>query len=159
MSLSEQSQSLPGSNEHEPVVLAVASRIRLWFGCLLVVMFGFSLFLGGSRGFPFVFWVAAMFALPVGCFYLPLVAKLKDAGELRWLALIGLGILIGPVALAGLAFVGVLAGHDAHLVWVGDGEDIGFVGLLPCALIVGTLTSALYVGGLKIACRSGANER
>jgi hypothetical protein len=99
----------------------------------------------------FGFLVTALFAVPVGCLYPPLVVKLKDAERFRWLVLIGLGALIGPVALAGFAFVGVLAGHDAHLVWVGEGESVGFVGLLPCALIVGTFTSALYVGGLKIA--------
>jgi hypothetical protein len=151
MSLPKQSESLPGSITQQPASLTVAARIRLWFGCQFVVMFVFSLVLGGSRGFPFVFWVTAMFAVPVGCLCLPLVVKLKDAEQLRWLVLIGLGTLIGPAALAGLAFVGVLAGHDAHRVWVGEGEDVGFVGLWPCALIVGTFTSVLYVGGLKIA--------
>jgi len=92
-----------------------------------------------------------MFAVPVGCLYLPLVAKLRDAQQRRWLVLIGTGTVIGPVALAVLGLVAMIAGRDPYLIWVGDGEDPGFVPLAPCALVVGTFTSVLYVAGLKIA--------
>ena len=123
----------------------------LWFACVLLAVFVFSLLLGRAGGFFLVFRITAMLAVPVGCLYLPLVAKLKDAEDGRWLILIGVGALIGPAALAGLGVIATLLGRDPHMVWVGDGVDLGVVAGLPFALIVGALISALYVAGLKIA--------
>jgi len=106
-----------------PRALSTSARIGLWFACLLIALSLFSLFPDGGRAFLFVFWIAAMFAVPVGCLYLPLVAKLRDAQQRRWLVLIGTGTVIGPVALAVLGLVAMIAGRDPYLIWVGDGED------------------------------------
>jgi hypothetical protein len=141
--------------EHQRRSLTTGARIWLWFACLLVILVGFSLVFAGANGggFLFAFWITAVFAVPVGCLYLPLVVKLPDAQQLRWLVLIAAGALIGPVGLAGLCVVASIFG-DAYRVWVGDGEDPGFISLAPLALIVGSLTSVLYVIALKIArCR------
>lgn len=139
--------------------LAVGARLRLWFACLLIVLLPFSVALGGSSGFAVVLWVTSAFAVPVSCLYLPLVVKLRDAEQSRWIVLLSVGAVIGPAALACLGLIQVWKGRDPQLIWLGDGEDPGFRGLALCALVVGTLTSLAYVIGLKLAARRPSDDR
>jgi hypothetical protein len=134
--------------------------VVLWFTCLLVVLVLFSLALGGMMTrfrdqlwptFLIIFRVASIAAVPVGCLYIPWVIKLPDAERLRWLKLIGVGAVIGPLAMVAAGVVATIAGRDPYMVFVGDGLEPGVVVLWPHAFVVGVSTSALYVAALKTA--------
>ncbi len=129
-------------------------RVGLWFGSLLLAVALFSLLfiLHGSRPGYFqvegVFWVFCItftFAFPVWCLYLPVVIKLNDAEGRRLWAILGSGVLIGPVAFALYDFLYHLGG--------GEPDDPLAPSMTECvffALIVGSLTTIFYVIALKV---------
>lgn len=137
-------------------------RIGLWFGCLLVSASLFSLFLSllFSRAGSFrvetvltVFRVTMMFALPVWFLYLPFVIAFKDAeGRRIWTILVS-GILVGPASLGLWGLILLLRGGDPHMIWNGD-PLLGVLGGIRAgmvfALIVGFLTTSLYVSALRV---------
>lgn len=95
-------------------------------------------------GFHFVFRITMIFALPVACLYIPFAISLRDAEEGRIWTILGSGIVIGP---ASLAVWGTAHGSG----WQSDDIGPGLGGGLLCALIVGSLTTLIYVIALKIA--------
>jgi len=131
-------------------------RVLLWFGSLLaaVGLFSFLFSRGESaESAAFIFGVTMTFVLPVAFLYLPVVVLLKDAeGRRGWVHLVT-GALIGPTCLTLWGFILQLRGEDAHVVWQGDGEAPGTLACMILAVIVGFLTTGLYVVGLKIFIR------
>ena len=129
--------------------MEVWKRIGLWFGCFLLSVILFSIFLGRLGGAILVFRVTMIFALPVSFLYLPFVIALKDGEEGRTKILLIGGILIGPVCLALWGLTLQLRGGNPHMIWIGDGLDQGVASAAVCALIVGSMTSGCYVAALK----------
>jgi len=131
------------------------SRIGLSFGCLLLSAILFSLcFTGVFRAGPFlpVFRIALVFALPVWCLCLPFVIALKEARRIRT-TLFG-GILIGPASIGLWCLILQLRGGDPYQIWRGDPlTGIGGLAALICALIVGFLTTSLYLLVLRVLHR------
>jgi hypothetical protein len=135
-------------------------RIGLWFGSLLlsVTLFSllFNLHFSGPGFFRvgtvlLVFRVTLIFALPVWCLYLPFVIALKDAEEGRMWTILISGVLIGPAALVFWGLLLQLRGADPDAIWRGDPLAIGMGGAVIFALIVGFLTTSVYViAALKV---------
>ena len=122
-------------------------NIALWFGSLLLSVSVFSLIYGPSS-FPFVFRITMMFALPVAFLYLPVVIALRDAEGGRIWTILRSGIVIGPACMA--IWGVVLSLRGAPSIWEGDGIGPGLGSVLLFALIVGFLTTAVYVIALKV---------
>ena len=131
----------------------VLRRIGLWFGSLLLSITLFSV-LFSRASVSLIFPVTMMFALPVWCLYLPFVIALKNAEERRiWIILFS-GILIGPASLALWCFILQLEGGDPHRIWQGDPLfGIGGIAGMISAMIVGFLTTSIYVIALKVLHR------
>jgi hypothetical protein len=147
----------PTDPQHGIVILmSTFSRIGLSFGSLLFSAILFSLCLTGlfrAGTFLPIVYVTMVFALPVWCLYLPLVIALKDAEARRWTILLS-GILIGPASLALWCLILQLRGGDASTVWHGDPlTGVGGLAAIICALIVGFLTTSLYLLALRVLHR------
>jgi hypothetical protein len=133
-------------------------RIGLWFSSLLVavLLFSllFSLIFGGVGSISLIFRIAMTFALPVACLYVPVLIALRNMEERRMRIILLGGILIGPASMAIWGLVLEWRGGDWHSIWLGDplAGAGGFVALL-FALIVGSLTTVLYILGLKATHR------
>jgi hypothetical protein len=129
-------------------------RVVLWFGSLLLSVTLFSLLFGGMGGIA-VFGLTLMFALPVACLNLPVVLALKDAEGWRVWAILFSGILIGPVFIALWTLILQLRNHDPN-VWLD--EPFGGRSFVLFALIVGSLTTFLYVISLKVLHRRSGEQ-
>ncbi len=126
-------------------------RIGLWFGSLLFSVTLFSVLFTGGRAV--IFRVTMMFALPAWCLYLPFVIALKDAEQGRiWIILFS-GILIGPASLILWGLIPQLRGGDPVAIWQGDPLIGGTALVMICALMVGFLTTCVYVIALKVLYR------
>jgi hypothetical protein len=134
-------------------------RIGLSFGSLLLSVTVFSALFGllfSGTGFfraetvLLIFRVTFLFALPVWCLYLPFVIALKDAEEGRIRTIVVSGFLIGPAALVLWGLLLQMRGGDADAIWHGDPLAFGMIGNVACALVVGFLTTSVYVIALKI---------
>jgi hypothetical protein len=148
--------------------ISALQRIGLWFGSLLFSVTLFSLllnlFMNGPERFAaapalLIFRVTMTFALPVWCLYLPWVIALKDAKEQRIRTILVSGILIGPASMALWGLILQLKGEGAHKVWYGDpliGMAGGSIASIIFALIVGFLTTSVYVIAWKIVDRDQA---
>jgi hypothetical protein len=70
------------------------------------------------------------------------------------------GVLIGPISMVVLALVAQWRGADTHTIWYGD-PLIGMGGFaaLFFALIVGSVTTFLYILGLKLTHRRWTRSR
>jgi hypothetical protein len=139
------------------ILMSTFSRIGILFGSLLLsaILFSLSfieLFRAGAS-LP-IFHVTIVFALPVWCLYLPFVIALKDAEARRiWIILFS-GILIGPASLAFWCLILQLRGGDPYTIWHGDPlTGLGGIAAIICALIVGFLTTSLYVLALRVLHR------
>lgn len=141
----------------------VLGRIGLWFGSLIlsVSLFGvfFELLLNprsswAGAAIPFFFRITMTFAFPVWCLCLPFVIAFKDVQKRRlWILLLG-GTLIGPVSLALWGLSLQLTGGDPHTIWYGDPlAGIGGIACMLFALIVGFLTTSIYLASLRILRR------
>lgn len=137
-------------------MMSAMKRICLWFGALLLSVTLFSALFpkvaGDFRTVPvlLIFRLTMMFALPVWCLSLPLVIGLKDAEGYRAWAIFASGTLIGPGLLALWSFYLQVAGGDPHEIWHGDPlTGLGGIAAILFALILGILTSSLYVISLK----------
>lgn len=132
------------------------SRIGLSFGCLFLSALLFSLSFSGlfrTGSFVPVFHVTMVFALPVWCLYLPFVVALKDASRRIWTILLS-GTLIGPASLAFWCLILQLRGGAPSEIWHGDPlSGIGGIAAMIYALIVGFLTTSLYVLALRVDYR------
>lgn len=149
----------------ERSAVSVWSRIGLWFVCLLIAIALFtlllSLFLNGvGFGKPWfvlpIFRVTLMCALPIWCLCLPVVAMVKQPRGWRMWTFLLIGSLIGPI-LVGLWFLVLqVGGATPQAMWQGD-PIIGWVGSsiagMIFALIIGVLTSGLYLIGFTILYR------
>jgi hypothetical protein len=127
-------------------------RICYWFISFLLVVLPFSLLFGRAAGsVGFVLYVTLVLAFPCWCLYLPLIFRIEDANWPRSGILLLSGSLIGPATI----FVLGLLTADENFFWkfwsgnVLDGEGTGYY--MVFALIVGFLTSAIYVLFLKLA--------
>ncbi|HEY0759926.1 MAG TPA: hypothetical protein VGD59_11770 [Acidisarcina sp.] len=110
----------------------------------------FSVYIDSAGSFFLLFGLTAKFAFPVGLLYLPFVVALADpTGRRFWIVLFS-GSLIGPASLAVWGLVLQLRGADPGAIWEGNGIDIGLGVAIVCAAVVGSLTTVLYVTGLKI---------
>jgi hypothetical protein len=137
----------------------ISRRIGLWFGSLILSITLFSLLLpllwnswGGAV--TFLFRVTMIFAFPVWCLCLPFVIAFKDAEKrYPWILLLG-GTLIGPALLALWCLILQLRGGDPHTIWYGD--PLAGPAVLPwiSALIVGFLTTSIYLVSLRALHRS-----
>ena len=137
-------------------------RISLSFGSLLLSVTLFTLLFGRfiNRFEPFraglllfIFRVTMMFALPVWCLYLPFMLALKDAAERRIWTILLIGSLIGPASLALWGLILQLRGGNPDKIWYGDpllGVLGGVAAAMVYALIVGFLTTCLYVIALRV---------
>jgi hypothetical protein len=131
-------------------------RIGMWFSSLFfaVGLFSVAMVRGASiEAVIVIFRITIIFALPVSLLCLPMVFLLKNADNGRARILLLIGFLIGPACLALWGLTLQLRGDPPHLVWQGEGEDVGVVAGMICASIVGFLTTALYVTALKVANR------
>lgn len=129
-------------------------RIALWFGSLLIAIVCFTLYLDPHGLNPFIFRITAMFALPAAVLFLPLVIALRDAEHSRiWILLVS-GIVIGPSSLLVWFLIVLFTTTKPQPFWQGDPEGLSTFSALIFALIVGTLTTALYVLALKLLHRS-----
>ena len=136
----------------------VLGRIGIWFVSLLlaVALFGllFGLLFSTARAIFPIIRVTMIFALPVWCLYMPVVIALKDAEERRIRTILFSGILIGPVSLGLWCILLQLRGGDPRAIWRGDPLiGVGGISGMIYALIVGFLTTSLYVIALKILHR------
>lgn len=130
--------------------MTAVRNTALWFLSLFLSIALFSLIYGaryGHESFVFVFRITMMFALPVACLYLPIVIALRDAEEGRMRVIAGSGVLIGPASVAVWGLILGVRGEPS--VWQGDGIGFGIMTDLILALIVGSLTTMLYVIALK----------
>jgi hypothetical protein len=101
----------------------------------------------------FIFRFTMMFALPIWCLYLPFVIVFKDAVGRRLWAIQLSGSLIGPASFAIWGLILQLRGADPHEIWYGDpllGVLGGVAAAMVYALIVGFLTTCLYVIALRV---------
>ncbi len=128
-------------------------RIGLWLGSLLFSVTLFSLLLTQGRAVPLIFRISMVFALPAWCLYLPFVIALEDAEEGRIWTLLFSGILIGPASLVLWGLILQLRGGDPVAIWQGDPLIGGTSFVMICALIVGSLTTCVYVIALKVLRR------
>ena len=137
--------------------MSTFSRISLSFGSLLVSALLFVLsfsWLFRAGAFLPVFHVTMVFALPVWCLYLPFVIVLKDAEARRIWAILFSGILIGPASLAFWCLILQIRGRDPYTIWHGDPLiGLGGIAAMICALIVGFLTTSLYLLALRVLHR------
>lgn len=134
--------------------MSTVRRVGLSFGSLLLSAILFSLsFTGLFRAGPFlpIFQVTMVFALPIWCLYLPFVIALKDAEARRIWAILFSGILIGPASLASWCLILQQRGGAPYTIWHGDPlVGLGGMAAIIYALIVGFLTTSLYVVALRV---------
>jgi hypothetical protein len=144
-------------------------RIGLWLCAFLISVILFSLlcclaslfrsfsvvfqFTAMLQSFLVVLKVTTILALPVWLLCLPFVVLFKDAEQRRPWIMVMSGTLIGPACLIILGLILQLAGRDAHMIWQGDGIDLGIVPSIPFALGLGFLSASLYVIGLRVISR------
>ena len=130
-------------------------RAGLWFASLLLAVaifsVAFSLRVGGSDEFSFVFRITMIFALPVGVLYLPFaISSQAIKGSRFWVILAG-GSLIGPLAIFAWCLVLQLGGGNAHQIWYGD-PLIGVSAFteMAFALMIGFTTTFVYLSALRL---------
>jgi hypothetical protein len=126
------------------------ARIALWFGALLLSALLFSAVVG--RGAPnlFVTRITLLFALPAWLLYLPFVVAYTRATHRQLWILLGAGILIGPASLAAWGALLLLRGESGPAIWRGDPLLGGMGGMMLCAILVGSLTTIVYVCALRL---------
>jgi len=130
----------------------ILRRIGLWFGSLILSVTLFSLLLDGPL--IFIFRITMIFAFPVWCLCLPFVIAFKDAEKRRpWILLLS-GTLIGPASLALWCLILQLRGGDPHTIWYGDPLAGPAWLFWIYALIVGFLTTSIYLVSLRALHRS-----
>jgi hypothetical protein len=133
-------------------------RIVLWFGSLLLSVTLFSLSWVGLA--VVVFRATMIFAFPVACLYVPFVLAFKDAEGRRIWTILFSGILLGPASLALWGLILQLRGDDPHTIWQGDPLiGMGGISAMIFALIVGSLTTFLYVIALKVLHHTSTDQR
>jgi hypothetical protein len=91
---------------------------------------------------------------------MPVLIVLRNTEEQRMPIILLGGILIGPASMALWSLVLQWRGGDTHTIWHGDpltGAG-GFVAML-FALIVGSLTTFLYIFALNVTHRGWSGSR
>jgi hypothetical protein len=103
-----------------------------------------------------VFRVTMMCALPVWILWLPMVMATKEAEGWKISTLLVGGSLIGPLAMGLWFLVLQIGGAHPQSMWQGDPligwAGSGIAGMI-FALIVGLLTSSLYVAAFRVLHR------
>ncbi|HEX6771777.1 MAG TPA: hypothetical protein VF126_07110 [Acidobacteriaceae bacterium] len=150
----------------EPGAVGLWSRIGLWFVCLPLAICLFSLllsrFLLDGVGFGKLWFMLPIFratmkcALPIWCLCLPVVVAVKQAQGWKMWTLLPVGSLIGPLAVGIWFLLLQVGGASPQPMWQGD-PLMGWVGSaitgMIFALVIGVLTSSLYLIGFKILHR------
>ena len=142
-------------------------RIRLWFLSVLlaIVLFvlAYALPASFSRNMAdvmdvveMVFLTTSIYAIPVALLYLPLVIALKDATKWRLWALLIVGVLIGPAAIALWSLIWSLAMKGL------PEDEISMTALAPSftlfAFIVGAIATVAYIFLLRVHGRRAYEE-
>lgn len=137
--------------------LDIGKRIGMWTASVLLSIALLSLVVGLLQGnfntIPVIFRVGTIFALPMWCLFLPLIAFRKDSERRTWVLFVG-GGTIGPAAIAVGALIAQLKGGDVEAIWNGDPLTGVGAGLeMIFSLIVGVLTTTIYVVALRSLTR------
>ncbi len=128
-------------------------RLGLWFGCLVLAIAAFSIFLGVPVGMDVILRITLVFLLPAWLLCIPLIVAFKDAENARiWIILLS-GAVIGPLVLVIWCIILQLRGGDAYTIWHGDPVAPGTSVFMAFAAIVGFVLTAIYGISLKILHR------
>lgn len=135
-------------------------RIGLWLGSMLIAGAFFSTLSCLLFG-PFMFfYLILIFGLPGWLLYLPFVMAVKDAEGRRIWTILDSGISIEPAAIGLWGLILVRRGGDPLSIWYGDPLlGIGMGAGMIFALILGSLTTSIYVFALKRRQRPAAQGR
>ncbi len=152
--------------------MRVLIRVGTSFACLLLSAACLGLLIGASvvlrtpgacatlapcflNSSYFGILVTIWWALPAWCLFLPVAIAFKDAEERRVWVIFSIGILVGPVSLVLWQMVAQRAcgnsyGNSYMTCLFHSLTDPPVMLFLVLALIVGSLTTCLYVLALKI---------
>lgn len=143
-----------------PSLKSALGRAGLWLCALFLAIALFCVAIGSLSGsneaFLLFFRITTIYALPVGCLFLPIVIVFGNLESRRSLRLFLLsGILVGPISMAILMLFFELKGEDPQRIWHGDPlTGIGGFTTMLFALFVGSATTILYLLGLRTILRS-----
>ncbi|MBV9267766.1 MAG: hypothetical protein JO061_16475 [Acidobacteriaceae bacterium] len=127
-------------------------RIGAWAGAFAFSTTLFSLlccFRGSFRSFTFIVLVTTKVAFPAWVLFIPFIVGFKHLEGRRLWIILSAGTLIGPLYLLVVGVISQLGRGDVQTIWQGDGIGLGIFGVLPIALGISFVTTALYLLAMK----------
>lgn len=138
------------SSINAPSSLSQSTRAALWSACCLLLAAISCLLFGKAGSLDVGLRFTLVFVLPAWLLYLPVILKLKDAGNHRLWIILGSGPLLGPAVLALWFGVSITRGESPSALWQGDPLGPGTPILIFGSAIFTFVIAAIYGASLRL---------